>query len=96
MAQARLQERDDEQIVHLLAVRLAWEWLLHEGHPELAIAGKLTHTWRNCAGLIQQTEAALTQDWLWQAALERTYQETLCRGLMTAATALPNTTAPAV
>ncbi len=28
--QARLVQGDDEQIVHLLAVRLAWEWLLHE------------------------------------------------------------------
>ena len=31
--QARLVQRDDDQIVHLLAVRLAWEWLLHEGPP---------------------------------------------------------------
>ena len=30
--QARLQGADDDQIVHLLAVRLAWEWLLQQAH----------------------------------------------------------------
>ena len=94
--QARLEQRDDAQIVHLLAVRLAWEWLLHEGHPQLAVADTLSQAWRTSDAVIQQAETALTQDWLWQAALERTYQAPLCQGLMTAAATLPDTTPPAV
>ena len=82
--QARLQKGDDTQIVHLLAVRLAWEWLLHDGHAALGVADKLAGAWRNSTGVIHRAEAALQHDWLWQAALERSYQAPLCQGLMTA------------
>ena len=82
--QARLEQRDDAQIVHLLAVRLAWEWLLHEGYPALAVADKLGSAWRACEGVIRHAEAAQQHDWLWQAALERSYQAPLCQGLMVA------------
>jgi len=94
--QARLAQRDDTQIVHLLAVRLAWEWLLHEGHPELGVADKLSRAWRTSNGVIQQAETALEHDWLWQAALERTYQAPLCQGLMTAQAPAADSIAPAV
>ncbi len=94
--QARLAQRDDDQIVHLLAVRLAWEWLLHEGHPVVGVADKLSNAWRTSEGVIQQAEAALQHDWLWQAALERSYQAPLCQGLMTAQTPAAGTTVPAV
>ena len=79
--QARLEQRDDEQIVHLLAVRLAWEWLLHEGHERLGVASGLTGAWRGSDECIAQAQRAQQTDWLWQAALERSYQEPLCRGL---------------
>ncbi len=79
--QARLEQRDDEQIVHLLAVRLAWEWLLHEGHAELGVAGSLATAWRGTDVCIEQAQRAQQTDWLWQAALERSYQEPLCQGL---------------
>ena len=82
--QARLVQRDDEQIIHLLAVRLAWEWLLHQGHPAIGVADKLTSAWRGHDQLITRAQAAQQHDWLWQAALERAYQEPLCRGLATA------------
>ena len=94
--QARLKQRDDDQIVHLLALRLAWEWLLHEGHPGFAVRDKLFDAWHNSEGVIQQCEAALQHDWLWQAALERSYQAPLCQGLMTANAPTPNTATPAV
>jgi len=94
--QARLEQRDDAQIVHLLAVRLAWEWLLHEGHPGLAVADKLSVAWRTSNGVIEQAESALQHDWLWQAALERSYQSPLCQGLMTAQAPIADSTAPAV
>jgi uncharacterized protein YbcC (UPF0753/DUF2309 family) len=94
--QARLEQRDDAQIVHLLAVRLAWEWLLHEGHPGLAVADKLGSAWHVSAGVIQRAEAAQQHDWLWQAALERSYQAPLCQGLMTARPAADDAATPAV
>ena len=94
--QARLEQRDDVQIVHLLAVRLAWEWLLHEGHPALGMADKLSGAWRTSDSVIRSAEAALQHDWLWQAALERSYQTPLCQGLMTAPATLPDTAPPAV
>ena len=94
--QARLAQRDDAQIVHLLAVRLAWEWLLHEGHPALGVADKLAATWRASDSVIWVAETALQHDWLWQAALERSYQAPLCWGLMSAPAPVPTAVAPAV
>jgi uncharacterized protein len=82
--QARLVQRDDAQIVHLLAVRLAWEWLLHEGHPEAGVANGLQAAWHGCDKAVARAEAAQQHDWLWQAALERSYQVPLCRSLMAA------------
>src|SRR5690606_4266979 len=35
--QARLGGNDDEQIVQLLAIRLVWEWLLHDDAPAGAV-----------------------------------------------------------
>ncbi len=94
--QARLAKSDDAQIVHLLAVRLAWEWLLHESHPALGVADKLASAWRTSEGVIQRAEAALQHDWLWQAALERSYQAPLCQGLMTAPAPAATPAVPAV
>ena len=94
--QARLEQRDDAQIVHLLAVRLAWEWLLHEGHPALHVADKLSDAWSASDGVVRHAQAALEHDWLWQAALERSYQAPLCQGLMTASTPAAATNPPAV
>jgi uncharacterized protein YbcC (UPF0753/DUF2309 family) len=94
--QARLQKHDDAQIAHLLAVRLAWEWLLHEGHPKLGVAQALASAWSDCDGVTQAAEAALQHDWLWQAALERSYQEPLCQGLMTAPVPPSQPATPAV
>jgi uncharacterized protein len=82
--QARLVQRDDAHIVHLLAVRLAWEWLLHQGHPEAGVADGLQTAWRDHHAACARAEAAQRFDWLWQSALERSYQAPLCRGLMAA------------
>jgi len=82
--QARLVQCDDEQIVHLLAVRLAWEWLLHEGHGESGVAGLIASAWRGSDDSIAQAERAQHTDWLWQSALERSFQAPLCQGLSSA------------
>jgi uncharacterized protein YbcC (UPF0753/DUF2309 family) len=82
--QARLVQQDDEQIVHLLAIRLAWEWLLHDGHPQAGVANGLQGAWQDCDSTVASVQATQQFDWLWQAALERSYQAPLCRGLMSA------------
>jgi uncharacterized protein YbcC (UPF0753/DUF2309 family) len=83
--QARLQGGDDDQIVHLLALRLAWEWLLLQAHP--AVADGLRAAWGGAAQQVARAAAALHDDWLWQAALEQAWQAPLCRGLAAGAMA---------
>jgi len=90
--QARLEQRDDEQILHLLAVRLAWEWLLCQGHDGLDVADKLATAWRGTQACIERAQHAQQTDWLWQAALERSYQEPLCQGLQRAPAPTPAST----
>ncbi|MEO8545870.1 MAG: DUF2309 domain-containing protein [Burkholderiaceae bacterium] len=82
--QARLVQCDDEQIVHLLAIRLAWEWLLHAGHGEVGVTDRLASAWRGSDDSIARAERAQQTDWLWQSALERSYQAPLCQGLANA------------
>ncbi|MEP6825853.1 MAG: putative inorganic carbon transporter subunit DabA, partial [Ramlibacter sp.] len=94
--QARLEHRDDEQIVHLLAVRLAWEWMLHEGHGGLGVAGALAAAWGGSQACIDQAQSAQQTDWLWQAALERSTQEPLCQGLHRAPAVAGDSSAAAV
>ncbi len=89
--QARLVQADDDAIVHLLALRLAWEWLLHQAHPEADIAGTLAGAWRHVEAQVERAAAAQRHDWLWQAALERSHQAALSRGL-TAGAALSSAT----
>ena len=83
--QARLAGRDDDHIVHMLAIRLAWDWLLHEGHPEAGVAAALTAAWQGCEGAVARAQAAQRHDWLWHAALERAYQAPLALALMAGA-----------
>lgn len=85
--QARLAGRDDDHIVHMLAIRLAWEWLLHEDHPALRIAQGLAAAWNGAAGAVESAQAAQSQDWLWQLALEHAYQAPLATGLTAGAPA---------
>jgi uncharacterized protein YbcC (UPF0753/DUF2309 family) len=83
--QARLARRDDDHIVHMLAIRLAWEWLLHEGHPEAGVAAGLASAWRGADEVVIRAQAAQSRDWLWHVALERAYQAPVAKGLMAGA-----------
>jgi len=95
--QARLEQRDDDQIVHLLAVRLAWEWLLHESHAAGNLALDVSGSWQGSAGVFARAESAQQTDWLWQDAIERSYQMPLCQGLTTVPAGMdPSATPPAV
>lgn len=79
--EARLAQRDDDQIVHLLAVRLAWELLLYR----LANPAALPPAWQTAQRAWPTAKAdmanAQQQDWLLQRALEAAYQEDTVRRL---------------
>ncbi len=86
--QARLAGADDDQIVHLLAIRLAWERLLNDdalaaGQPALTGSG-WAEQWAHADAEIARHHAAQTTDWLLQEALEIAYQQPLCDGLLAA------------
>ncbi len=83
--QARLAGRDDDHIVHMLAIRLAWEWLLHEEHASLKVADGLAAAWRGAARAVDGAQAAQGHDWLWHLALEHAYQAPVAAGLMAGA-----------
>jgi len=83
--QARLSGRDDDHIVHMLAIRLAWEWLLHEGHAEAGVAAGLASAWGGAEGAVARAQALQSRAWLWHAALERAYQAPLAQALMAGA-----------
>ena len=79
--QARLAGGDDDQIVHLLAVRLAWEWLLHADASANTLPTDWAAQWtsRDESAAVLQSEQHT--DWLLQHALELSYQQTLIAGL---------------
>ena len=86
--QARLGGADDDQIVHLLAIRLAWEVLLRDD-AAAAKAPALTgdgwaEQWANADAEIARHHAVQTTDWLLQEALEIAYQQPVCDGLLAA------------
>ncbi|MCB9630236.1 MAG: DUF2309 domain-containing protein [Sandaracinaceae bacterium] len=91
--EARLHGSDDEDIVHLLAARLAWELLLR---TEVADAAAL-RSWREARGVWRSrpraARAGSDADWVLQRALEIAYQEALVMDLghsqTTASTATP-------
>jgi uncharacterized protein YbcC (UPF0753/DUF2309 family) len=94
--QAGLAQREDEQqIVHLLAIRLAWEWVLYQGEQRSLVEAQWTAGWRSHERLPSLAHAAHQHDWLLQQALERAYQEPLCQGLARA-TRPHQTATPAV
>jgi uncharacterized protein YbcC (UPF0753/DUF2309 family) len=77
---------DDDQLVHLLAVRLTWELMLHR----LGDATRLQAMWRTAqwewAATAVAAETARRTDWLVQHALEIAYQEDVARALAVPAT----------
>ncbi len=97
--QARLCGREDDHLLQLLAIRLAWECLLvHD-----ASAGTLPAAWaagwaqtdRRVNALMAEQQA----DWLLQRATEIAYQQPLCESLAhacVAATPSATQTAPSV
>lgn len=79
--QARLAGGDDEQIEHLLAIRLAWEWLLHSDAEHEARPAYWTAAWAQPDAAAEALAAAQRIDWLLQHALEIAQQQETIAGL---------------
>lgn len=77
---ARLAGGDDESIMELLAIRLAWEWLLHRSAaPEVRTRWQLAMAGWPAADA--QAHASQVDDWLLQRALEIAWQDEVCAKL---------------
>ncbi|MFO0548578.1 MAG: DUF2309 domain-containing protein [Polyangiaceae bacterium] len=77
---ARLQGRNDEAIVELLAIRVAWEWLLYRLGGEV-VARRWAVAMSNWPRVDEAAAQARVSDWLLQAALEEAWREPLLRPL---------------
>ncbi len=77
---ARLSGGDDDSIVELLAIRLAWEWmLLRRGGSSLVARWPMAMaTWTAKRASAARSQ---TNDWLLQKALEIAWQREACRQL---------------
>lgn len=77
---ARLEWNDDHTIVELLAIRLAWEWLLHRRASDAVV-----RRWRSAMANWPQLDAAAavrrSKDWLLQLAMEIAWREPVLRAL---------------
>ncbi len=88
--QARLVGEDDHLIVDLLAIRLAWEWLLrNDADDQAAPWDDWADSWASTHDLTAGIADEQRIDWVLQIALERTYQGEIIRGLGTAGTPRP-------
>lgn len=77
--EARLAGSDDDQLVHLLAVRLAWELLLFRLGDPATLPGAWRSAraeWDSCASSAEHDRG---DDWLLQRALEIAYQDGVVR-----------------
>jgi uncharacterized protein YbcC (UPF0753/DUF2309 family) len=77
---ARLAGRDDDHIRELLAIRIAWEWLLFRcGGEDLRVDwGHAVASWPTFDGVAR---AARADDWLFQSAMEIAWTSALRRKL---------------
>ena len=98
--QARLEGADDDEIVGLLAIRLAFEWLLrsdteapHDAAEEANAWTAWTESWARAEAAIHAIADEQRIDWALQGAVERAYQDTLINALAEADTTPPGVSA---
>jgi uncharacterized protein len=95
--QAGLVNGQDDTIVELLAIRLAWEWLLQQDLPQCAGASWAAR-WNDADAEIDALARAQCIDWMLQEAVERAYHQPLSDALAGAracdASDKPASTAP--
>lgn len=97
--QAGLEGRRDPHLRELLAIRLAWGAILLECKDDAAshrAFAALRAEWRRAPALLQQADAQLHVDEVWQLALEAGYQRQLAQRLQWPAAPLPDEPAPEV
>lgn len=82
--QARLSESDDDMIVELLAIRLAWEWMLAADadgtDPAKQRLAEWAESWSSLDVLAADAADEQRVDWVLQAAAERTFQRAIIDG----------------
>ncbi len=86
--QARLVGDDDATIVELLAIRMAWEWMLVcdlDATEQERVRTVLCEVWSCVDDVVATNRQMQRVDWILQAAIERTYQDSLIGGLTAAA-----------
>lgn len=76
--QAALAHREDDHIVQLLAIRLAWEHFAFLHLLESQEPAAWTMAWERFRVWRQQSCAEASVDWIFQEALEIAYQSDLC------------------
>ncbi len=82
--QARLVGGDDATMVDLLAIRLSWEWLLLcdlDDGAQAEARTALTDVWSRFDDVVAANRESQRVDWVFQTALERTYQDSVIGGL---------------
>jgi uncharacterized protein YbcC (UPF0753/DUF2309 family) len=89
--QARLAGRDDDTITHLLAVRVAWDWLLLADAAPGSVPAEWAAAWAGADAAASALQQAQHTDWLLQAACEAAYQQPLVQALQAAPPAAPGT-----
>jgi uncharacterized protein len=91
---------DNDTIIHLLAIRLAWDWLLAETTIGAASATSPREKWKQqwlILNDVSETTLSFSQhDWIMQSAMEIAYQTQICHGLMQASPRRQPTTTPLV
>ena len=87
--QARLTGDDDDEIVGLLAIRLAWEWLLRADAEPLDhdIWEQWAESWSDVSGRVAAAADEQQIEWVLQTAVERTHQASIIAQLTTPAVA---------
>ncbi|MEO5607791.1 MAG: DUF2309 domain-containing protein [Polaromonas sp.] len=79
--QAGLRGQSDDTLTDLLAIRLAWEWLLHASAPPGAVPTGWATRWSGADEAARVLAQAQRTDWLLQSAVEIAYREPLIAGL---------------
>ncbi|MEX1365597.1 MAG: DUF2309 domain-containing protein [Nannocystaceae bacterium] len=91
---ARLEGGDDHEIRELLAIQLAWEWmLLRAGGPGIGPRWRLAMAaWPKADTVAADAQG---QDWLLQRAMEIAWQQPVCKALPEGLDAPPRSEPPA-
>ncbi len=79
--QANLVQKDDDHIVQLLAIRLAWEQFAFEHLLNSEAPPSWKTGWTMVRDWWERSHADMSVDWIFHEALEISYQSRLCQSL---------------